>query len=128
MTVKNSINLGQVTQDVGKASPEALKEAADYVGKIAAVKAPLLTGAALKKANDQRRSDPGALKRSMYTRIVDDNTAEVGFTEFYAAWQHERLDYNHEDGQSKFLEEPILTEGDNVLDLLAARIREALQQ
>lgn len=120
--VENSLNLGGLLP--GHVTRDALDEGAQHIGKAAQDKAPLLVD--LKKANDQRRVDPGALRDSMYTQVVDDTTAEVGFSEFYAGWQHERTDYHHEVGQAKFLEEPLATEKDDVMELMAARIREGL--
>lgn len=120
--MENSLNLGGLLP--GRVTRDALGEAAQHVGKAAQDKAPLLVD--LARANAQRRTDPGALRDSMYTQLVDDVTAEVGFSEFYAGWQHERTDYHHEVGQAKFLEEPLTTEKDDVLDLIAARIREGL--
>ncbi len=122
--IENSLNLGSVRADVESVSPEAIQAGLDHVLDVARDKAPLLMDFA--KANDERRADPGALRRSGYTRIVDDQTGEVGFSEFYAGWQHERLDYHHDDGQAKFLEEPLATERDTVLQLMADKIREAL--
>lgn len=122
--VENSLNLGGLLP--GHVTRDALDDAAEHLKEVAASKAPLLTGEALKKANDQRRSDPGALRRSAYARVVDDVTAEVGFSEFYAAWQHERMDWHHEDGQAKFLEEPMATEKDETLQIMADRMREGM--
>lgn len=123
--IENSLNLGGLLS--GHVTRQALQDGVDHLGQVAQAKAPLLTGAALKKANDERRADPGALRRSMYTRVLDDNTAEVGFSEFYAGWQHENTDYHHQDGQSKYLEEPLSTEKDATLQIMADRIREGLQ-
>lgn len=122
--IENSLNLGAIRDRVRAVSPEALDDAAQHVLEVAREKAPLLVD--LKKANDQRRSDPGELRRSGYTRVVDDSTAEVGFSAFYAAWQHERLDYHHDDGQAKYLEEPLVTEKDEAMQIMARRIGDAL--
>jgi hypothetical protein len=124
--IVDGLHLGGLIERVDAVTPEALLDAAEHVKEISAKKAPLLTGAALHKANDERRADPGALRRSAYAKIVDDSTAAVGFTEFYATWQHERLDYHHEDGEAKFLELPLASEGDNVLRIIADRVSEAL--
>lgn len=122
--IENSLNLGALMDRVRSVSPEALDDAAQHVLEVAREKAPLLVD--LKKANDERRSDPGALRRSGYARVVDDTSAEVGFSEFYAAWQHERLDYHHEDGQAKYLEEPLVTEKDAAMDIMARKLGDAL--
>lgn len=122
--IENSLNLGALMDRVRAVSPEALDDAAQHVLEVAREKAPLLVD--LKKANDERRSDPGALRASGYARVVDDTTAEVGFSEFYAGWQHERMDYHHVDGQAKYLEEPLVTEKDEAMRIMANRIEDAL--
>lgn len=122
--IENSLNLGALMDRVRSVSPEALDDAAQHVLEVAREKAPLLVN--LKKANDERRSDPGALRASGYARVVDDTKAEVGFSEFYAGWQHERTDYHHADGQAKYLEEPLVTEKDEAMRIMARRIGEAL--
>jgi len=43
------------------------------------------------------------LKKSGAVR-VDDLTGQVAFTAAHARFQHENLDYEHDDGQAKFLE------------------------
>jgi len=122
--IENSLNLGALRDRVREISPEALDEAAQHVLEVAKEKAPLLVD--LKRANDERRSDPGELRDSGYVQVRDDNTAEVGFSAFYAGWQHERLDYHHEVGQAKYLEEPLVTEKDEAMRIIADRLGEAL--
>lgn len=52
----------------------------------------------------------------------------VSFDTPYSVIQHERLDYKHdEDRQAKYLEEPMLTKKDTILDLVATEIRRALR-
>lgn len=122
--IENSLNLGALADRIRVASPEALDDAAQHVLEVAREKAPLLVD--LKKANDERRFNPGELRESGYARVVDDSTAEVGFSAFYAGWQHERLDYHHEVGQAKYLEEPLVTEKDEAMRIIAERLGEAL--
>jgi hypothetical protein len=122
--IENNMHLGGVLPE--RVTREALQAAADHVKNVAQGKAPLLTGVALHKANDERRANPGELRDSAYSRVLDDTSAEVGFTSFYAGWQHERMDYHHEDGQAKVLEEPLATEKDEVLRIMADKIREGL--
>lgn len=124
MTIKNGLNLGAIRRDVDEASPDALDEAAQHVLEVARGKAPLLVD--LKRANDERRANPGELRESGYSRVLDDNTAEVGFSAFYAGWQHENVDYHHEDGEAKYLEIPLLTERDRALQIMADHVRRAL--
>lgn len=124
LTIQNSLNLGAVRQRVDEVSPDALDAAAQHVLGVAKGKAPLLVD--LHKANDERRANPGALRASGYVEVLDDNTAAVGFREFYAGWQHEDLTYHHADGQAKYLEEPLATEKDTALQIMADHVRQAL--
>ena len=39
--------------------------------------------------------------------MIDPLTAEVSYNEPYALIQHERLDFHHEQGQAKYLENPL---------------------
>lgn len=125
LRIENSLNLGAILREVDEVTPDALQAAADHVKEVAASRAPLLTGEALHKANDERRTDPGALRRSAYARL-DGDKAEVGFTEFYAGWQHERMDYRHEDGEAKFLERTLASEVRAALRIIADKLRERL--
>lgn len=127
IVIRNSINLGALAERARNASPDALQAAADHVLDVAKHRAPILSGAeAVKKANDERRADPGHLRESGYARVVDDNRAEVGFSAFYARWQHERMDYHHADGQAKYLETSLETEQDEALRIMAEKLREEL--
>lgn len=51
---------------------------------------------------------------------------EIVFDEPYAAAVHERLDVSHTSGQAKFLEQPVATEGGNVLSALQSALNGAL--
>lgn len=127
IVVRNSLNLGALKDRAAGASPDALQAAADHVKDVAAGNAPLLSGPEeLKKANDERRTHPGALRESAYARVLDEDRAEVGFSEFYARWQHERLDYHHTDGHAKFLEQAIDTESDEALRIMADKLAEGI--
>lgn len=120
LRIVNSLNLGGLLP--APVTRDALEAGADLLRERAAARAPILTGAALKKANDQRRTDPGALRASAYSRVVGDLTAEIGFTEFYAAWQEENMDYDHEDGQSKYLATTLSVDKDETLQAMAKRL------
>lgn len=127
--IEDDLKLGGLVDAASAGGRDGLEKGADHIKDVAVAKAPLLEGAAaLKRANKERRSDPGALRESAYVRVLDDVTAEIGFSEFYAGWQHERLDYHHEDGEAKFLEIPLSTEKDNVLQVIADAIRDAMSR
>ena len=59
--------------------------------------------ALLKKARELSPTDTGASDKSGFVRI-DDLTLQVGFTSLVSRLQHENLDWQHENGQAKFLE------------------------
>jgi hypothetical protein len=122
MTIRNGLNLGALRQQIGAVSPDALDDAAQHVLEVAKGKAPLLVD--VERAN--REEVPGTLRDSGYVRVHNDVTAEVGFTDFIAERMHEDMELHHDDGQAKFLEEPMVTEKDRVVQILADRIREGL--
>lgn len=122
--IENNLNLGELRRRIAELTPDALEAGAEHVKAVAVEKAPLLVD--LERANQDRRADPGELRESAYVHVIDDVTAEVGFSAFYAGWQHERMDYHHEVGQAKFLEEPLVTEKDETLQIMAGKIREGL--
>lgn len=122
--IENSLNLGAIKQKTRDVSPEALLDAAEHVLQVAQGRAPVLVD--LAKANDQRRANPGELRDSGYARVIGDDVAEVGFTAYWAAWQHEKMDYHHEIGEAKYLELPLASEKDEALRILADRIGGAL--
>ena len=60
--------------------------------------------ATLKRARELSPTDTGRSDKSGFV-VVDDLTAQVGFTSPISRLQHENLDYQHADGgQAKFLE------------------------
>lgn len=81
--------------------------------------------ALLKRARELSPTDSGDSDKSGFVRI-DDLTLQVGFTSFISRLQHENLDWQHENGQAKFLE----TAGDEIAveEFIAARVRKALGQ
>lgn len=93
---------------VEKAVQDGLREAAKAV---------------LKESNELAPKDDGDLVKSGAVR-VDDLTAQVSYTAFHARFQHENLDYVHDDGQPKFLE--AATQKVDVPEIIATRVRRAL--
>lgn len=59
--------------------------------------------AILKRARELSPTDTGQSDKSGFTR-VDDLTLQVGFTSLVSRLQHENLDWQHTNGQAKFLE------------------------
>lgn len=119
--IKNEINLGGLLPP--NVTVEALQAGADHLLSVSQEKAPLLID--VERAN--REEVPGTLRNSGYTRVLDDATAEIGYRDFIAGRMHEDMDLHHDDGQAKFLEEPMATEKDRVLQIMADKIREDMR-
>jgi hypothetical protein len=77
--------------EIEKAARDALQATAKDVLKVARKKAP-------KKEGDLRRS--GRV-------LVDDVTVRVSFKDPASWLQHERLDYQHDEGEAKYLERAV---------------------
>lgn len=69
--------------------------------------------------------DTGMLRNSaQVTPATPDNlTAHVSYNTPYAVRQHEELDWRHEEGQAKYLEEPVVRRAKNYQRAIANRIR-----
>ena len=64
----------------------------------------------LGKSKDLAPLDTGELRASGYAEFEKAKgrfVGEVGFGEIYAAVQHEELEYQHTDGEAKYLEKPL---------------------
>lgn len=79
--------------------------------------------AVLKRARELAPKDSGDLSKGG-TVTVDDLTMQVAFSGDYAVDQHENLDYEHDDGQAKFLE--AAADQVDIGTILAARNRKDL--
>lgn len=66
--------------------------------------------------------DTGALRASGYWEVKNE-TAKIIFDTPYAAVQHERIDFNHQDGEAKYLEKPFKAKQATYAASLAARLR-----
>lgn len=78
--------------------------------------------ALLKRSNELAPKDDLDLVKSGAVRI-DDLTGQVSYTAPHAAWQHDNLEWEHENGgQAKFLEQA--TEEVDVAAFIALRTRE----
>ncbi|UOQ58098.1 minor capsid protein [Leucobacter allii] len=52
--------------------------------------------------------------------------AHVSYDTPYAARQHEELDWRHDDGQAKYLEQPLEDHRDDLMQAIAARLGKGL--
>nr|WP_229807240.1 hypothetical protein [Actinoplanes lobatus] len=72
--------------------------------------------------------EEGDLERSgEVSTDADEQAAAVSYDRPYAARQHEELTWRHDAGrQAKYLEEPMSTERDTMLALLAGPLRDTI--
>lgn len=106
-----------------KALPDALKAGGDYIGERADARAPVLVD--VKRANKQRREQVGDLVRSRFVR-PEGNDVAIGYSVYWAGFQHEDLEYHHDIGEAKWLERTFAADGDDGLGKVAEKLREAL--
>lgn len=79
--------------------------------------------------------DTGRLKDSGRVVSEDKDTIYVTYEAFnpengyeYAPIQHEALDFHHNIGQAKYLEEPLMTNVDLLIEITAIKIREGVDK
>lgn len=77
----------------------------------------------LKRSRELAPRDDGDLIRSGKV-VVDDLSMSVRYTAQHAVFQHERLDYGHDDGGPKFLE--LASDEVDISEYVADAVREAL--
>ena len=78
---------------------------------------------------DPKAKDPGALKGSaFYETSWDGDNLEgvVGFDKPYALRQHEDMDYLHDTGQAKYLEQPFKESIGDYTDAIGEAIKKAM--
>lgn len=93
------------------AEPEALRAGMEHIGEVAASLTPV---------------EEGTLVRSQRVE-VEGNTAQISSNTPYSRYQHEKLSLRHPNGgQAKFIEQPMLTEKDTALAIVARTLGEAL--
>lgn len=68
----------------------------------------------------------GALAASASV-IVKQREAAVSYSDIAAVYQHERLDFFHDNGQAKFLETALTANQELLVKLMAQGVRRALQ-
>jgi hypothetical protein len=106
----SGLDLERLITRVDAATPAAVGLGMEHIHQVSAELVPVETG---------RLVGSGAVH-------VDGDTAALTYDGPYARYQHERLDLHHEHGQAKFLEQPVTTEQDTALAIVARRLKEAL--
>lgn len=101
----------------------------DRVSDAAATAAPIGAGKAMEHIRGVSAAltpeDTGHLVGTGDVQVVG-NDASLTYDGPYARRQHEELTWRHEKGQAKYLEQPMHTERDTALGIVAKTIREAL--
>lgn len=79
----------------------------------------------LNESNNIAPKDEGTLIQTSFVDVDgDEGKANIVYVQKYAARLHEHPEYNFQGGrQGKFLEKPMLAEGDNVRDIMAEEIK-----
>ncbi|MBD3781698.1 MAG: hypothetical protein IE926_01900 [Micrococcales bacterium] len=111
MTVRSTVDFKKARRALRNATPEAL----DAAGRVV-----------LDASNRLIPTDTGEMEKTGDVRVTGD-TAAVFYTHPGAARQHERLDYHHDDGQAKFLEQASARTRAEQLAALAGEIRKELR-
>lgn len=72
------------------------------------------------------RTDALEKSGTVYKTNEHELASQVQYHEFYAVWQHEKLNYHHKHGQAKYLEAPLVEHGHTLALLVAMEIRKGL--
>lgn len=62
----------------------------------------------------------------MLDRMIKDIVAEIVFNVEYATVQHERTDYNHTDGEAKYLEKPLYSNAKHYIEFIVYNVKKRL--
>lgn len=102
---------------------------AKRIARKAGMKAVLESAEAiLTESIDETPKDTGTLRRSgTVTEVVIEPKAVISYSTPYAARQHEELDYRHEVGKAKYLEDPVNRNRDHVRRHVQKEVKKALQ-
>lgn len=122
-------------EEIRKAALEALLSAAEEIVLPEAVaKAPLLVDVKRAGTGHGPHANPAKYQGGEVSelkdsaRVVDELEANqrvgISFDTPYAALQHEHMDWHHEQGEPKFLENALNEKQDAVFDHLAQHVRE----
>jgi hypothetical protein len=120
---EGKFDFAELRDRLNAAAPEATLAGGKIIMDLSDTKVPVLVD--LKRANQKRRANPGELRDSRYLKNSGQD-AEFGYLAYWARWQHERTDYHHEIGESKYLERAEVEGKDDALDEVARVLREAL--
>ena len=82
------------------------------------------------KAQDLTPVDTGALRSSAFTEAESGSNPSVvvGFEEEYAIFVHENLEAHHNNGQAKFLEQPLRENADKYAEHVKNKVQELIDR
>lgn len=106
----SGLDLEHLNAAIDEAEPEALAQGMEHIRSVSAPLVPVETGRLVGSA----------------TVHVEGDTASLTYDGPYARYQEFRLDLRHEHGQANYLGQPMQTEPDAVMEIIAHRIQEAL--
>lgn len=75
---------------------------------------------------EPRHPDIGHMTETGFVLVlpgVDGERVAVGYTAYWARWQHEDMNYHHDHGAAKFLEHALLEEKATVMKMAAEAVR-----
>lgn len=107
-------------KDIKDGSSEGLVEAAKYLLELSQPLVPVDTGR-LKESGKVVEENPSTVYVT-YEAFNPENGYE------YAPIQHEALDFHHNVGQAKYLEEPFMTNINTLVELVASKIKEGVDK
>lgn len=114
--------------EILRAALEGLEDAAQLVMAKAKEEAPLLEPESMKRAGrvgGDQGGEPGELRDSGRVEMEsEERRAALVFDTIYASLQHERMDWHHTHGSAKYLERPMTEMRPEIVETIAARIRE----
>lgn len=110
MRWENRLDLRGLSVDVDAVAPAAIAAGLEHIRTTSAPLVPIETGRLVGSAEVH----------------VDGDHGSITYAGPYARYQHERLDLHHAHGQAKFLEQPMHTEAETVLKIVADKLKEAL--
>lgn len=122
------MGIGAAVAEILAAAKRGLEKAAkDVVLDAAVSQAPELMPESMKRAGrvgGDQGGTPGELKDSGRVDMIEGGgTAAISFNTIYASLQHERLDWHHESGNSKYLENAMNETRPEQVEAIAKEIR-----
>jgi hypothetical protein len=110
--------LAKLIQNLKNGSIEGLNKASDAIIKTAIPLTPLDKGPLRAGYKKRRKTEGDTISLAIINDAYDDET-----NEYYAADQHENLEYRHTHGQAKFLTTAVKLEESNILNTIVSEIK-----